>query len=276
MKFNKIIAMILILALAVCSLVACGEKEAAVDSDELVTDENGNVIEENSDAPIELAADEIAVNVLITTDEFDAPLAEGTVVLKQGATVLDAIAGFCDDEGIECVYEEVEDGENPTTVQDLGNYKSTSKEKEETEKFIYYWQILVNDVELAGVASDNEVSSEDVVRYHYTSIPNGPWVTVRFENEGEVLVEDTVVVYEAGDTVLEAADEALKMSGVEYAKTETGIQSVGDCLAKKTPIYDDIWEVTVNDVKYDSETELTTIALAEEQVIVFNFSRVEK
>ena len=274
MKFTKILAMILAVVLAASALFACGGKTNEDEKGEVVTDENGNVIEETTELVV--GEGEMAVTVQITTDEFEQPLAEGITVVNVGATVLDVITAFCKNEGIECVYEDTEDGEDPTTVDTLGNYKSTPKAKEASEKFIYYWQVLVNDVELAGDASANEVSADDVIRYNYTSIPNGPWVMVRFENEGEIVVEDTMVVYDDGDTVLDAAADALKASGLEYAMGEHAVQSVEKLLAKKTPIYDDIWEVTVDKTAYPADTEIDTIALAEEQVIVFNFRRVEK
>lgn len=267
MKFNKIIAMLLIVAFGVCALVACsGDKEPG---DDVATEIDPN-------APIELEADEIAVDIQITTDDFDEALTTGTVVLKQGSSVLNAITAFCNDKGIDCVFEEVEDGEDPETVSALGNFKSTPKAKEKSEKFIYYWQVFVNEAELSGTAADNEVANGDVIRYNYTSIPNGPVVTVRFETEDGVLVEDTLVVYEEGESIIDAAVYALEANDMEYVQTENSLRSVEDYLAKKTPIYDDIWEITVGKNTYTSDDDLTAIALYEGQEIVFTFKRIEK
>ena len=244
MKKTKIIAAVLLALLAVVSLCSCGEK----------TDEGNNAV----------PSGDFDVTVKISSDEYGV-LVEGSVGVDEGATVLDAITAYCAAEGIECTY-----NDELTSVVALGEYKEV-----ERDKLSYYWSYTLNGKEPKGRAAENTVSERDVVVYNYTFIPTGDYVTVRFEAEGKVVVDDITVVYDEGDTVLDAALDALKRSGVEYGASDdnTAIQYVDDYLAKITPIYDETWDAEVNG---EAVAEPSEAVLSNEAEIVFTFNRVEK
>ena len=244
MKKTKIIAAVLLALLAVVSLCSCGEK----------TDEGNNAV----------PSGDFDVTVKISSDEYGV-LVEGSVGVDEGATVLDAITAYCAAEGIECTY-----NDELTSVVALGEYKEV-----ERDKLSYYWSYTLNGKEPKGRASENTVADGDVVVYNYTFIPTGDYVTVRFEAEGKVVVDDITVVYDEGDTVLDAALDALKRSGVEYGASDdnTAIQYVDDYLAKITPIYDETWDAEVNG---EAVAEPSEAVLSNEAEIVFTFNRVEK
>ncbi len=291
MKLSRIIAMFLIIALSICSFAACSDDKSS--NDGVQTDENGDAVIENNEEDQEVVPKEgeIAVTVQIKTDEFDQNLAEGTVILKQGANVLEAINAFCAKEGIECTYEEYEEDEAPDTVFSMGDYKATAKDRQNTAKFIYYWQALMADpatavtnedgiveyafAEIAGTAVDNEVYDGCIVRYNYTSIPNGPYVYVSVVAQDEFIIEKVIAVYEDGDSLQDAVAAALGDNDIDYSLSETSIQSIDDYLAKKTPIYEDIWEITAGDKNYTSNDNLSEISLIEEEEIVVTFKRIE-
>lgn len=240
MKKIKIIAAVLLALLAVMSLASCGD----------------------GDSDTKIAGGDTNVTVKISSDEYGV-LVEGTVGLADDATVLDAITAFCDIEGIECTY-----NDELTTVVALGEYKES-----ERNKLSYYWNYTLNGKELEGRASDNTVSDGDVVNYNYTFIPMGDYVTVRFEAEGKVIVNDTVIVFDDGDTVLDVALDALKRSGVDYSKSDDGtaVQLVDDYLAKMTPTYDETWDASINDKAAACDSTVSN-----KDVIVFTFNRTEK
>ena len=244
MKKTKIIAAVLLALLAVVSLCSCGEK----------TDEGNNAV----------PSGDFDVTVKISSDVYGV-LVEGSVGVDEGATVLDAITAYCAAEGIECTY-----NDELTSVVALGEYKEV-----ERDKLSYYWSYTLNGKEPKGRAAENTVSEGDVVVYNYTFIPTGDYVTVRFEAEGKVVVDDITVVYDEGDTVLDAALDALKRSGVEYGASDdnTAIQYVDDYLAKITPIYDETWDAEVNG---EAVAEPSEAVLSNEAEIVFTFNRVEK
>lgn len=245
MKKTKIFAAVLLAVLAAISLCSCGGE----------TDEGNNNIVRGGD---------INVTVEISSDEYGV-LVEGSVGVHDGATVLDAITAYCAAEGIECTY-----NDELTSVVALGEYTEV-----ERNKLSYYWSYTLNGKEPRGRASENTVADGDVVVYNYTFIPTGDYVTVRFEAEGKVIVNDTTVVYDEGDTVLDAALEALKRSGIDYGASDdnTAIQYVDDYLAKITPIYDETWDAEVNG---DAVADPSETALSNGAEIVFTFNRVEK
>lgn len=240
MKKFKIIAAIMLAVLAALTLASCGSKDEGT-----------------------VAVGDMNVTVKISSDEYGV-LVEGEVGLAENATVLDAITAYCEGEGIECTY-----NDELTTVVALGEYKET-----ERNKLSYYWNYTLNGKELQGRASDNTVSQGDVVVYNYTFIPTGDYVTVRFEAEDKVVVDDTVVVFDEGDTVLDVAIDALKRSGLTYAASDdkTAVALVDKYQAKMTPIYDETWDATINDKP--AIVGETTVSNKDE--IVFTFNRTEK
>ncbi|MBQ7821550.1 MAG: hypothetical protein IJ391_04640 [Clostridia bacterium] len=256
MKTTKIIAAILLAILATLSLYSCG----------------------GDDNEVSIPTGDVNVTVKISTDDYGV-LAEGAVGLAEGSSVLDAITTFCsstmdkDGDGnvdgeIGIEYENDENG-LPISVVQLGDYKETEK-----NKLSYYWSFMLNGKEPEGRAAENVVADGDVVIYNYTFIPTGDYVTVRFEAEDKVIVKDTVVVFDAGDTVLDVALDALKRSGLEYSESEDGtaIQSVDDYLAKITPIYDETWDAEVDGEK----VVVNEATVSNENEIVFTFNRTEK
>lgn len=240
MKTTKIIAAILILLVAVLSLSSCG-KDATV------------------------AEGDVNVNIVISSDEFGI-LAEGTVGVDEGATIIDAMVTYCDREGIEYKLTDELD-----TIKSLGSYKEV-----ERHKLSYYWQYTLDGKELVGRAGENTVNEGNTITYNYTYIPTGDYVTVRFEADGKVIVEDTVVVFDEGDSILDSALDALKRTDLDYeeASDGTNIQYVDDYIAKITPVYDDVWEVTVNDKAISGNP--CDVASVNKNVIVFTFNRIEK
>ena len=240
MKKIKILALVLVIVLAACSLYSCGKDGTVKEGD-------------------------MKVNIIISSDEYGV-LAEGVVGVDEGATVIDAMVTYCDREGIEYKLNAEMD-----TVEALGSYKEVVR-----NKLGYYWQYTLDGKEPKGRAGENTVTEGSKVVYNYTYIPTGDFVTVRFEAEGEVIVEDTVVVFDEGDSLLDSALDALKRSGLDYDKTADGnnLDYVDDYTTKVTPIYDEMWNVSVNDKAVEGNHD-DTLAVSND-VIVFTFTRVEK
>ncbi len=240
MKTTKIIALVLLTFVMALSLFSCGKDDTVAEGD-------------------------TSVNIIISSDEYGV-LAEGAVGVDDGATIIDAMVAYCDREGIEYKLNAELD-----TIEALGDYKEV-----ERNKLSYYWQYTLNGKELVGRAGENTVAEGDEIVYNYTFIPTGDFVTVSFEAEGKVIVEDTIVVFSEGDTLLDSALDALKRTDLDYEETEDGtnIQYVDDYIAKVTPIYDEVWDVTVND-KPISGNPCDVISASNDK-IVFTFNRIEK
>lgn len=254
MKTIKIITAVMLAVLMALTICACGKDDSGV------------------------ATGDVNVVVKISTDDYGV-LAEGAVGLAEGSSVLDAITAFCassmdkDGDGEvdgEIVIEyENDDNGTPMSVAKLGDYKESKK-----NKLNYYWSFMLNGKEPEGRAAENLVEDGDVVIYNYTFIPTGEYVTVRFEAEDKVIVKDTVVVFDSGDTVLDVAEDALKRTDLKYAMSEDGtaVQLVDKYLAKITPIYDETWDATLDGEKVVASEK----TVANENVIVFTFNRTEK
>lgn len=240
MKKIRILALVLVIVLAACSLYSCGKDDTVKEGD-------------------------MNVNIIISSDEYGV-LAEGVVGVGEGATVIDAMVTYCDREGIEYKLNAEMD-----TIESLGSYKEVVR-----NKLGYYWQYKLDGKEPKGRAGENTVTEGSEVVYNYTFIPTGDYVNVRFEAEGEVIVENTVVVFDAGDTLLDAAFDALKRTEFDYDKTADGLNLdyVDDYTTKVTPVYDEMWKVTVNGKAVDGNHD--DIAVASNDDIVFTFTRVEK
>ena len=242
MKTTKIVIALTLVLIALLSICSCGKED-------------------------EVTAGDFSVNVIISSDEYGT-LAEGVVGLDDGATALSAITKFCDAEGIEYKLDT-----DVTSVKALGDYKEV-----ERQKLSYYWQYTVNGKELPGRAGENTVSEGDEIRYNYTFVPTGDYVTVSFEAEGEVIVKDTVVVFGKNDTVLDSALDALKRTDYDYDKSADGkrLQYVDDYLAKVTPTYDESWTFTVNGKAVAGNPEAGDVPVANKDKIVFTFVREDK
>lgn len=242
MKTTKIVIAVLLALVAALSICSCGKDD-------------------------EVTAGDFSVNVIISSDEYGT-LAEGVVGLDDGATALGAITKFCDSEGIEYKLDK-----DVTSIKALGDYKEV-----ERQKLSYYWQYTVNGKELPGRAGENTVAEGDEIRYNYTFVPTGDFVTVSFEAEGEVIVKDTVVVFSKNDSVLDSALDALKRTDYDYDKSEDGkrLQYVDDYLAKVTPVYDDIWSFTVNGKAVAGNPAPADVPVNSNDKIVFTFIREEK
>lgn len=240
MKLTKIIAVVLLVLISVLSLCSCEKDETFVEGD-------------------------VKVNIVIAHDEYDV-LAEGVIGVDEGATVIDAMAAYCDREEIEYKLNDELD-----TVLALGAYKEA-----ERNKLSYYWLYMIDGEEVAGSAGSNTVKDGSTVTYKYTFVPTGDYVTVRFEAEDKVIVEDTIVVFDAGDSLLDSAFDALKRTEFDYDKTADGLNLdyVDDYNTKVTPVYDEMWNVFVNGELIDKDHDDVMVSSNDE--IVFTFTRVEK
>lgn len=258
MKKIRILSIIIAVLLVATAFAACGKDNDNTDS------EVSSSVETEAREP---NADEMYVNISISTDDYGTLYEKDIIIDRNNANVLTAILAACDQEGF--VYE-LNDEMN--SISSIGEF-----DEKEKNKLSYYWAFTVNGKEVSGRALDNKVKENDKIAYNYTGLPTGDYVTVSFESsDGKTIVKPTCVVFDDDYTVLDAAVDAVKRAGLEYSMTESGdsFQNIDRYKSKVTPTYNDEWVVTVGG-KTISEAP-SEVSVKSNDKIVFTFTRVEK